>query len=131
MDTPSVKTRTVASTPISPARGSSLAPAAAIARTATKPSTMPSAPPNSARVRLSVSSCLAMRPRPAPSAARTESSCWRPVARASSRLAMFTHAMSRSIDTAAISTTSGRRTSPRIDSRMEATCTSLQPAFSG
>ena len=53
------------------------------------PTPMPSVPPRTASTRLSVSSCLMMRPRAAPSADRTAISRVRAVARASSRLATF------------------------------------------
>ena len=50
---------------------------------------MPSTPPAAASTRLSVSNCVTIRRRPAPSAARTASSRVRTVARASTRLATF------------------------------------------
>ena len=53
---------------------------------------------------LSSSSSRAIRPVPAPSAARIASSCWRDSARTSSRLATFAHAMSSTIPIVPIST---------------------------
>ncbi len=56
-------------------------------------SATPSTPPRSARTVLSVRSWRASRPRPAPSAWRTASSCPRRTARARARLATFAHAI--------------------------------------
>ena len=60
---------------------------------------------------LSVSNCRTMRPRPAPSAARTAISRCRAVARASSRFATFAHAISSTSVTAPIIVNTMRRTS--------------------
>ena len=62
--------------------------------------TNPTAPAATPSSRLSARSCRNSRPRPAPSAARTAISCRRPVARASSRLATLTHAISSTSVTA-------------------------------
>ena len=62
---------------------------AGAARRIAAPTPMPSIPPSTASTRLSVSSCLMMRPRAAPSADRTAISRVRAAARASSRLATF------------------------------------------
>ena len=56
-------------------------------------STNPSAPPIEPSSKLSVRSCRQILFRLAPSAARIASSFWRAVARASNRLATFTHAI--------------------------------------
>ena len=53
-----------------------------------------------------------MRPRLAPSAARTASSCCRPSARTSSRFATFAHAISSTMPIVPISTHSADPTSP-------------------
>ena len=54
----------------------------------------PAMPPSAASTRLSVSTCLTMRPRPAPIAARIASSRERAASRASSRLATLPQAIS-------------------------------------
>ncbi len=54
----------------------------------------PAAPATAANIRLSTSICRTSRARPAPRAARVAISRARPVARASSRLAAFVHAIS-------------------------------------
>ena len=59
----------------------------------TTPSARPNRPPSSDSTRLSVISWRAMRPRAAPIAARIAISRWRTVARTSSRLATFAHAI--------------------------------------
>ncbi len=61
----------------------------------------PVMPPSAARTRLSVSTCLTMRPRPAPIAARIASSRCRAARRASSRFATLPHAISSTSATAA------------------------------
>ena len=53
-----------------------------------------------------------IRPQPAPSAARTASSCWRPSARTSSRFATLAHAISSTMPTVPISTHSVLPISP-------------------
>ena len=83
--------------------------------------TSPSMPPASARTMLSVNSCLTSRPRPAPRAARIATSCWREPARASSRLATLTHAMSNTNATAPRRTSNAVRTLPTIASCSGAT----------
>ena len=75
-------------------------PASATARLA--------APPRMASTRLSVTRSLTSRPRPAPSASRTAISCRRAIARARSRLARFTQAISRTMATAPNNTSSER-----------------------
>ena len=54
--------------------------------------------PETASVRLSVNDCRTKRPRLAPRASRTELSPRRAAPRASSRLAMFAHVISRTIE---------------------------------
>ena len=56
-------------------------------------------PPAEASTRFSTTSCRSTRPRPAPMAARTATSLRRADARASCRLAMFTHAIVRTTST--------------------------------
>ena len=58
-------------------------------------SSIPNAPPHPAKIALSVKTCRQILQRPAPRAARTAISFCRVVARASSRLATFAQAMSR------------------------------------
>src|SRR5437867_10279182 len=60
----------------------------------------PKAPLTSESTRLSVSSCRASLPRPAPSAPRTAISCRRLVARASNKFATFAEAISKTSPTA-------------------------------
>ena len=60
----------------------------------------PNAPPSTPSVMLSTSISRAIRPQPAPSAARIASSCWRASARTSNRLATFAQTI--------------RSTSPRV-----------------
>jgi hypothetical protein len=57
-------------------------------------SASPLAPPTSASMRLSTSRARTIRREPAPSAARMASSCCRPSARTSIRVATFAHAIS-------------------------------------
>jgi hypothetical protein len=80
------------------------------AGTAQYASSRPASPPAVDRIVLSVSNWRMMRPRPAPSAARTAISRPRPDARASSRLAVFAHAIKSSIPTALTIISSGGRT---------------------
>ena len=61
----------------------------------------PAAPPTSAMIRLSVSSCWIRRARPAPIDRRTAISLVRPAARASSRFATLAHAINRTNPNAA------------------------------
>ena len=72
------------------------------------PAALPRPPPSSEINRLSVSICRTRRQRPAPSAARTAISRCRAVARASSRLAALTQAISSTSPTAPSSTSSMR-----------------------
>ncbi len=67
-------------------------------------SSKPVPPPRSASIMLSVSVWRTRRARPAPSARRIAISFCRPVARASSRLATFAHAMRSTRPTIAINT---------------------------
>ena len=69
----------------------------------------PATPPASDRIRLSAIRCLAMRARPAPSAARTAISLDRDVTRTRSKFARFAHAMRSRANTATDSTESGVR----------------------
>ena len=71
----------------------------------------PAAPPNIASTRLSMTSCLTRRPRLAPSDARSASSPRRPIPRAINRPARFTHAMTSTVATTAISSRSAGRPS--------------------
>ena len=64
-------------------------------RSVQRAATSPAAPPRSARRHDSVSSCVTSRRRVAPSESRTAISDARPADRASSRFAMFAHAISR------------------------------------
>ena len=65
-------------------------------------SARPSRPAHAASTRLSTRSCRTMRQRLAPIDIRTETSCARVAARASSRLATFAHAISRTNATAPV-----------------------------
>src|SRR5262249_11516781 len=64
----------------------------------------PRAPPISARARLSASISRAIRPRPAPSAARIANSCERPSARTRSRFATLAQAINNTAPIVAITT---------------------------
>ena len=75
------------------------------------PAILPSTPPQSPSTALSVRHWRINRPRPAPSATRTASSRSRETARASSKLATFTHAISSTRLTAPNSNHSVDRTS--------------------
>ncbi|HOK45708.1 MAG TPA: hypothetical protein PLK67_07245, partial [Bryobacteraceae bacterium] len=86
----------------------------------------PSAPPAAASNTLSVRSCTIMSRREAPSAARSAISFFRSAARASSRLATFTHAISSTTQTAPSSIAMVRRESPERRSRRLST---LAPMF--
>ena len=72
----------------------------------------PATPPTRPSMTLSASSSYAIRPRLAPSAARTASSCCRPSARTSSRFATLAHAISSTMPIVPISTHSTEPTSP-------------------
>ena len=72
----------------------------------------PSAPPAMPSSTLSSSNSRAIRPQPAPSAARIASSCCRPSARTSSRFATLAHAINSTMPTVPISTHSVLPTSP-------------------
>ena len=84
---------TVASRPTSLTRGAFDGASETSPPTAQTPNTSPTAPPRPARSTLSVSSCRTTRARVAPSATRTASSRPRAEPRASSRFAMFAHAI--------------------------------------
>ncbi len=101
---------TVTTEPFSPTRGRPAVFTASSARIPAVPRSRPSAPPANDSMRLSVSSCRMMRPRPAPMAARTAISRLRVVARASSRFATFAQAMSSTKLTAPSSSQSVGRT---------------------
>jgi hypothetical protein len=73
-------------------------------RIATHASASPAAPPISASIRLSVSSCVTILARVPPIAARTAISRDRPSARASRRFATFAQAISRTKPTTPVST---------------------------
>ena len=79
--TANVKMATDGSMPISATRGRAAGPVAVSASISTRATTMPSAPPRTPRMAVSARTCPTMRPREAPSAARTASSCWWAVAR--------------------------------------------------
>ena len=72
----------------------------------------PSAPPAVARIKLSVSSCLTIRARPAPRATLTPISFCRETPRARSRFATFVQAMSSTNPTAPSRMSRGLRISP-------------------
>ncbi len=91
---------TVPSSPMSPTLGALCGAAATSASMPQRATRTPSAPPMAESSRLSVSSCLMSRARPAPSARRTAISRDRAEARASSRLAMFAQAISSTNATA-------------------------------
>ena len=113
-DAPNVNASTVASMPTSSRRWIGKR-SATTARRNPRPHHASSSPPNppaSERTRLSASNWRTSRPRPAPSAARTASSRWRAVARASRRLATFAQAMRSTKATAPASTKSAGRMSP-------------------
>ena len=78
---------------------------------------------------VSVKSCRNNRPRPAPSAARSDSSDLRDSARASCRFATFAQATSSTRTTAASSVSSAGRSGPAICSRSDSTVTPIS-AFS-
>ena len=69
--------------------------------------TRPASPPITARITASVTNCEMRRQRPAPIATRIAISFRRDTARASSRLATFAHAISKTNPTTAPSTASG------------------------
>jgi hypothetical protein len=71
---------------------------------------MPRAAPAMASGMVSTKDCRTSRARVAPRAARTANSAWRPVARASSRLARLTQPTKKSVPTAASSSQSAGRT---------------------
>ena len=115
-DTASVKSRTAGSRPIAAVRSrfagamriNSWHPHSAINN--------PSAPPRTARSRLSVRSCVTIRLRAAPIAPRMANSRDLALPRASNRFAMFAQAISRTSDTAPRRMYNGCRTSPTCSS---------------
>jgi hypothetical protein len=86
------------------------------ARNPKYPTSSPTAPPVTDKRRASVSSCERILRRLAPNAARIAISCLRPVALAITRFATLAHAIRNTQLTAAMSTRSGRRTSPTVAS---------------
>ena len=85
-------------------------PSATSARVHQKAAARPAAPPSTPSRMLSARNCRTRRARPAPSAARTATSRVRDCARASSRFATLTHAISSTKLTAPSSTSSVCRT---------------------
>ena len=106
----STRQSTPTSDPFSPRRGIPAVLMDNRARIPATPSTMPSAPPATDSRTLSVSSCLMIRPRPAPIAERIAISRRRAVARTSSRFATLAQAMSRTKTTATLMTSRIGRT---------------------
>jgi hypothetical protein len=99
-----VNASTAGYTAISARRGKSLGPMRTRASTPSCASSQPSAPPAAPNTKLSTSNALAIRARPAPSAARTASSWRRASARTSMRFAMLAHAISSTAPIAPMST---------------------------
>ncbi len=89
---------------ISSRRGRVAGPCATRKRSPAWASPSPSTPPSSPSTTLSMSSPRTIRPRPAPSAARTASSCCRPSALTSNRLATLAHAITITMPIVPIST---------------------------
>ncbi len=116
-------TRTVSS------RGSTLGAARVSSATAQCALRTPSRPPTDASRRLSVSSCLTTRPRPAPKVDRMASSRPRAPARASVRFATLTQPIMRTRPTATTSTTSCGVVLKRISSRSGKSATDVQSAL--
>ena len=110
IDTPTANTATGHASPMFCARGSAAALAALRSDTPHKATSNPAAPLTHARTTLSIRSCRKIRPRPAPSAKRSAISLRRPTPRASSRLATFAQAISRTSTTAPRSIRSAGRT---------------------
>ena len=109
-ETSSPNASTRVSTVISETRGSNPSGAAASSRlTPQRAASMPSAPPSSARIAPSTSVCRASRHRLAPKTARTLVSRCRADARANSKLAMFTAAISSTSPDAPQSTSNAGR----------------------
>ncbi len=128
-DSVNANSNTRASTATSSMRG---VPGGVSARSTSTPqyaSTTPVAPPTAPSATLSVSSCLRIAPRPAPIAARSATSRSRPPARASSRFAMLTHAITSSRPTAPMSASSAGFTGPASCS-CSGTTRKFSPAFS-
>src|SRR5499426_4385360 len=94
IDIPKVKSKAVESTEICSKRGSRAGLSLRTIFTTATANPAPRAPPISARARLSASISRAIRPRPAPSAARIANSCERPSARTRSRFATLAQAIS-------------------------------------
>ena len=93
------------------------------------PRPMPSAPPTTDSTTLSVSSCRTMRPRLAPSAARTASSPVRALARASSRFATLTQQVSRTMPTTPRNMSDVSSTSPPTYASRSDSSAMPRPAF--
>ena len=96
-----------------------------------KARTVPSAPPRNENRRLSIKNCCRRRNRPAPMATRTEISTRLFAARASKRLAIFTHAMNSTSTTAPDKASSGVRISPTSCCRTGSIHVSLPASVSG
>ena len=111
-DSASVNASELASSEISLKRGRSAGPIATRSRSPAYATPTASTPPISPNAVLSTSSSRAMRARPAPSAARIESSCCRASARTSSRFATLVQAISITNPTVAITTHSTLPTLP-------------------
>ena len=127
----SVKASTRPSIPISAARGSPSGASATNAATPQRASTRPAPADTAASSRLSVINCATIRPRPAPSAARTASSLARPVARAISRFATFAHAINNTRPTAPNSSISVGLESPTSCSRSGTTAAPFPTLLTG
>ena len=128
-ETPMVNHSTAASMPMRSFIGNCIGVSFSRASRPTYASPKPSAPPTNARITLSVSICRTVRQRLAPSAVRIAISFCRAAARASSRFAIFAHAISNTNPTANSSTTNGRRTSPSIASFRGIVSTYQPPSF--
>lgn len=101
---------------ISSARGSPSGTSARMASNEAITATSANVPPIADTTRLSTTTCSAMRPRPAPSAARKANSGWRMSPRASSRLATLRLASNRIAVEAATSSNEGRRAASTVAS---------------
>ena len=111
---PAVNNKTLQSIPTSLARGNPEGKCCSATFVPHAASNNPSPPPATASSVLSVRSWRMILPLPAPSAARTANSRLRPIERAKSRFATFTHAIESTKPTAASNTIRSRRTLPTI-----------------
>ena len=130
-ETKMVKSSTGKLNPISSARGTVSGTTTRAAAVPHLARISPNPPPSADSRTLSVSSWRRIRICPAPSAARTENSRWRAVARASSRLATFTQAISKTNPTAPSNTSSAGRMSPTILSFKEMMLALILPSMLG